>query len=197
MAPTARGWLSRSSSPPLSAPALLAHPREEPARRSTRSRSARGAPTRTEVPSGGAPLSQWRDAAANVVLYVADDGTLGDPMQRQDVADGERGRLSAIDELACVHAFGGAPASSRNAPGSREAQPSSVSKKRKSGAFGFELCQLISLSLLWFCPAGTQPILCFAGAGQGPQRWCQRVASYGGAAPNRGGPLTIFHRRHL
>ena len=43
----------------------------------------------------------------DVVLDVADDGTLGDPAERQDVADGERGAAAAVDELARVHALGG------------------------------------------------------------------------------------------
>eukprot|EP00850_Spirogloea_muscicola_P000277 SM000001S04679 [mRNA] locus=s1:1641799:1646343:- [translate_table: standard] len=46
-------------------------------------------------------------AVAQVVLHVADDGALGHGAQREDVADGERGFLAAIDELAGVHALGG------------------------------------------------------------------------------------------
>ena len=41
---------------------------------------------------------------AGVVLDVADDGAFEDPTERQDVADGERGAVAAVDELACVRA---------------------------------------------------------------------------------------------
>jgi hypothetical protein len=46
-------------------------------------------------------------AVTNVVLHVADDGSLRDPPQWQHVADGERGAAAAIDKLAGVHALGG------------------------------------------------------------------------------------------
>jgi hypothetical protein len=46
-------------------------------------------------------------AVSYVVLDVADDGSLGDTAQRQDVADGEHGATAAVDELAGVHALGG------------------------------------------------------------------------------------------
>jgi len=52
------------------------------------------------------PRRPGKDAAVpNVVLNVADDGTLGDPPERQDVADRERSTASAVDELARVHAL--------------------------------------------------------------------------------------------
>ena len=41
---------------------------------------------------------------ASVVLNVADDGTFKDPTERQDIADGERGVVAVVDELAHVHA---------------------------------------------------------------------------------------------
>ena len=41
---------------------------------------------------------------AGVVLDVADDGAFEDPVERRDVADGERGAAAAVDELARVHA---------------------------------------------------------------------------------------------
>jgi hypothetical protein len=44
---------------------------------------------------------------ADVVLDVADDGSLGDPAERKHVADGERGAAATVDELARVHALGG------------------------------------------------------------------------------------------
>ena len=57
---------------------------------------------------GVVPGGPGEDAAvADVVLHVADDGSLGDPAQRQHVADGERGAAAAVDELARVHALGG------------------------------------------------------------------------------------------
>ena len=39
-----------------------------------------------------------------VVLDVADEGAFEDPMERRDIADGERGAAVAVDELARVHA---------------------------------------------------------------------------------------------
>ena len=57
---------------------------------------------------GVVPGGPGEDAAvADVVLHVADDGSLGDPAQRQHVADGERGAAAAVHELARVHALRG------------------------------------------------------------------------------------------
>jgi hypothetical protein len=39
-----------------------------------------------------------------VVLDVVDDNAFMDPAERQDIADGERGAVVAVDELARVHA---------------------------------------------------------------------------------------------
>jgi len=39
---------------------------------------------------------------AGVVLDVADDGAFEDPVERRDVADGERGAVAVVDELARV-----------------------------------------------------------------------------------------------
>ena len=56
------------------------------------------------VVAGGA----GEDAAvANVVLDVADNGTLGDGAEGEDVADNEGGLAAAVDELARVHSLGG------------------------------------------------------------------------------------------
>ena len=41
---------------------------------------------------------------AGVVLDVADDSAFEDPAGRWDIADGERGVVAAVDELARVHA---------------------------------------------------------------------------------------------
>ena len=47
----------------------------------------------------------WRGTiVAGVVLDVADDGAFEDPAERQDVADGERGVVAIVDELAHVRA---------------------------------------------------------------------------------------------
>ena len=43
---------------------------------------------------------------AGVVLDIAGDGAFEDPTERQDVADGERGAVAAVDELARAHALG-------------------------------------------------------------------------------------------
>jgi hypothetical protein len=57
---------------------------------------------------GVVPGRPGEDAAVpDVVLDVADDGSLGDPPERQHVADGESGAAAAVDELARVHALGG------------------------------------------------------------------------------------------
>ena len=42
-------------------------------------------------------------AIANLGLKVADDGTLGNLVDGQDISDGELGGLSAVDELTTVH----------------------------------------------------------------------------------------------
>ena len=44
---------------------------------------------------------------ANLLLDVGDDGTLRDGAEGEDVADGERGVLAGVDELASVHALVG------------------------------------------------------------------------------------------
>jgi len=44
-------------------------------------------------------------AFTGVVLDVADDGAFEDPEERWDVADGERGAVATVDELARVHAW--------------------------------------------------------------------------------------------
>ena len=41
-----------------------------------------------------------------MVLGVADDGAFEDPVERQDVADGERGMVATVDKLARAHAPG-------------------------------------------------------------------------------------------
>jgi len=52
-------------------------------------------------------MLQWRGTTvADVVLGVVDDGAFEDPMERRDVADGERGAAAAVDALARVHASG-------------------------------------------------------------------------------------------
>ena len=43
-------------------------------------------------------------SVAGVVLEVADDGVFRDPAERRDIADGERGAVAAVDELARVRA---------------------------------------------------------------------------------------------
>ena len=37
-----------------------------------------------------------------MVLDIADDGAFEDPVERRDVADGERGAVAVVDELARV-----------------------------------------------------------------------------------------------
>ena len=52
-------------------------------------------------------MPQWRGTTVvGVVLDVADDGAFENPVERQDVADGERGTVAAVDELARAHAPG-------------------------------------------------------------------------------------------
>ena len=49
----------------------------------------------------------WRGTTVTgVVLDVVDDGAFEDPTERQDVADGERGAVAAVDELARAHTPG-------------------------------------------------------------------------------------------
>ena len=48
-----------------------------------------------------------RASVAELALEVAHDGTLGEVADGQDVADGERSLLAAVDELAGEHALGG------------------------------------------------------------------------------------------
>ena len=57
-----------------------------------------------DVVSGG---TAERTTVANLLLDVGDDGTLGDGREREDVADGQGGVLSGVDELAGVHALVG------------------------------------------------------------------------------------------
>ena len=49
-------------------------------------------------------LGEGARQSPRVVLDVVDDGAFGDPAERWDVADGERGTAVAVDELARVHA---------------------------------------------------------------------------------------------
>ena len=50
-------------------------------------------------------MPRRRDTAvAGVVLIVADDGAFEDPVKRWDLADGELGVATAVDELVRVHA---------------------------------------------------------------------------------------------
>mmetsp|Transcript_25117 Transcript_25117/g.24868 ORF Transcript_25117/g.24868 Transcript_25117/m.24868 type:complete len:216 (+) Transcript_25117:256-903(+) len=48
-----------------------------------------------------------RAAVADLLLDVADDGTLGEGVHGEDVADGEGGLLAAVDKLAGVETLGG------------------------------------------------------------------------------------------
>jgi len=45
---------------------------------------------------------RWGTIVASVVLDVTDDGAFEDPVERRDVADGERGAVATVDELARV-----------------------------------------------------------------------------------------------
>jgi len=56
------------------------------------------------VVSGG---TAERTAVTRLVLDVGEDGTLGDGGEGEDVADGQVGVLSGVDELASVHALVG------------------------------------------------------------------------------------------
>ena len=47
---------------------------------------------------------RWGTTVAGMVLDIADDGAFEDPVERRDVADGERGAAAAVDELARVRA---------------------------------------------------------------------------------------------
>ena len=50
-------------------------------------------------------MPRQRDTAvAGVVLVVVDDGAFEDPVERWDIADGERGAAAVVDELVHVHA---------------------------------------------------------------------------------------------
>ena len=52
-------------------------------------------------------MPRWRGTiVAGVELDIAGDGAFEDPTERQDVADGERGAVAAVDELARAHAPG-------------------------------------------------------------------------------------------
>ena len=46
-----------------------------------------------------------RTTVGGLVFDVGEDGTLGDGVEREDVADGEGGVLAGVDELARVHAL--------------------------------------------------------------------------------------------
>jgi len=48
-----------------------------------------------------------RATVSDLLLNVADDGTFGEGVHGEDVADGESGLLSAVDELAAVDTLGG------------------------------------------------------------------------------------------
>lgn len=48
-----------------------------------------------------------RTPVTRLLLDVGDDGTLRDGSEREDVADGQSGVLSGVDELASVHALVG------------------------------------------------------------------------------------------
>ena len=50
-------------------------------------------------------MPRWRGTTVvGMVLDVADDGAFRDPTERRDVADGEHGVATAVDELGHVHA---------------------------------------------------------------------------------------------
>ena len=50
-------------------------------------------------------MPRWRGTiVAGVELDIADDGAFEDPTERWDVADGEHGVATAVDELGHVHA---------------------------------------------------------------------------------------------
>ena len=52
-------------------------------------------------------MPRWRGTTvAGVELDVAGDGAFEGPVERRDVADGERGAVAAVDELARAHAPG-------------------------------------------------------------------------------------------
>ena len=76
--------------------------------------------TRWKLDSGGVVIGVVTDddsvvtgssgedtAISDVVLDVADDGSFRDGSDREDVADHECSFLTAVDELASVHALGG------------------------------------------------------------------------------------------
>ena len=52
-------------------------------------------------------MPRWRGTTvAGVELDVAGDGAFEGPVERRDVADGERGAVAIVDELARAHAPG-------------------------------------------------------------------------------------------
>ena len=52
-------------------------------------------------------MPRWRGTTvAGMELDIAGDGAFEDPIERWDVADGERGAVAIVDELAHVHAAG-------------------------------------------------------------------------------------------
>lgn len=57
-----------------------------------------------DIVAGGAAQGA---TVTNLLLDVRDDGTLGHGAKGQDVADGQGGLLTGVDELAGVHAFVG------------------------------------------------------------------------------------------
>jgi len=52
-------------------------------------------------------MPRWKGTiVAAVVLDIAGDGAFEDPAERRDVADGERGTVATVDELARAHTSG-------------------------------------------------------------------------------------------
>ena len=52
-------------------------------------------------------MPRWRGTTvAAVELDIAGDGAFEDPIEWWDIADGERGTVAAVDELARAHASG-------------------------------------------------------------------------------------------
>ena len=52
-------------------------------------------------------MPRWRGTTvAGVELDIAGDGAFEGPVERRDVADGERGAVAVVDELARAHAPG-------------------------------------------------------------------------------------------
>ena len=52
-------------------------------------------------------MPRWRGTVVvGVELDIVGDGAFEDPAERWDVADGERGTVAVVDELARAHALG-------------------------------------------------------------------------------------------